>query len=135
MRYFTEEPMVIRKMPLYDIYLQMEQDRAKWYQKAFELFQVPFVTDVYMPPVTFMLAYCICQARGLMASGNWLRLPLNYHVSNTLEDDQIMFSGPIPYFGWGLLSGSDPIKPLSFKTIEEAVTEIHNEMPALPPAS
>jgi len=136
MRYFFDEPVVVMtKKSLYDIYLEMEEAKAEWYQKAFELFHVPFVTDVYMPPVTFMLAYCIDRARGTMAWGNWLRIPFNYHVGPDLRDDQVLLSGPIVDFGWGLLAGTTPIKPPRFKLIEEAVLEKINEMPPLPPVS
>jgi len=133
MRYFSEDPITVTKKPLYDIFLQMEEDKTRWYQKAWELFQVPMVTDVYMPPVTFMLAYCFDRARGTMSWGNWLRLPFNYHVGYELRDDQVLLSGPIVNFGWGLLSGSEPIKPPNFKSIEGVVLESHNEMPFLPP--
>jgi len=136
MRYVTEEQEAkIQRKPLWEIYQEMKEARAKWYQKAFELFHVPFVTDIYMPPVTFMLAFCIEKARGTMAWGNWLRIPFNYHVGPNLDDDQVLLSGPIVDFGWGLLAGTTPIKPPRFKLIEEAVLEKINEMPLLPPVS
>ena len=99
------------EVKLVEIVAQME----RWYECAYQLFDIPFVTHCFMPP---MLAYCICQARGLMALSNWLR---NYNIGPDLEPDQV-------HRGWNI--------PFPDSVNKGAVKEISpNEIPPLPAAS